>query len=111
MLTSLFEPIAKLDWSDIQAFLDQRLPEGERIDYKAELNPRVAESIGAMANTRGGIIVVGVEEDAEKKPVLPPKGISVDQIKGGSLGNFCRALLQPLYVPHHPYIATNWLKP
>ncbi len=104
MPTSLFDPSAKFDWSDIQAFLDQGLPESERIDYKVELNPRVAESIAAMANTRGGIVLVGVDEDAQKRPILPAKGISIDHIKGGSLGNLCHAGLQPLYVPPHVFV-------
>jgi hypothetical protein len=103
---SLFEPSGKpIPWADIQAFLDQKLPENERIEYKAELNPRVPESIAAMANTRGGIILVGVEGDAQHKPILPTKCISIAHVKGGTLGNLCHARLQPLFVPLHQFVS------
>jgi hypothetical protein len=57
------EPIDTCDWTRLEAFLSQRLPEDERLDYKDRIGPTTMETAAAMANTRGGTIIVGVRED------------------------------------------------
>jgi len=56
------EPIDTLDWARVDAFLGQRIAEDERLDYKDRVAPSFAETAAAMANGRGGTIVVGVRE-------------------------------------------------
>lgn len=93
-------PLANITWDDVFAFLARGEPEGPRLDYKRELNDKVAKSIGAMANTRGGLILVGVDEDPKtKKPKQHVRGIGPQHTAGGTLTNLCRKQLSPGHVP------------
>jgi ATP-dependent DNA helicase RecG len=70
---------------NIEALLRQRAIEGERVEYKAGWNPESAlHTICAFANDfhnlGGGYLVIGVEE-ANGRPVLPPKGMDPDCVE------------------------------
>lgn len=98
-------PPDEIRWSDVKSFLDGQFPEDARIDYKADMTDRITESIAAMGNTRGGVILVGVGEDPTKKtPLLPPPGISIQHQGGGTLVTHCQRRLQPVYVPPYAYV-------
>lgn len=91
-------PPRELKWQDVDQFLQLGLPEGDTLDYKKDFSEGVPATIAAMANTRGGIILIGVEEDTKtKKPAQRP-GIGAHHYGAGTLGNHCRRL-QPRYVP------------
>ena len=90
----------KLNWQDIEQFLHLNLPEGDTLDYKKDFSEGVPASIAAMANTRGGIIIIGVEEDTKTKKPTRVLGIGSHHYGSGTLGNHCRRL-QPRYVPPH----------
>ena len=63
-------------YADVEAFLKERIPEGLRLDYKREVPDRIERMISAMANSEGGLIVIGVDEErATRTPKLPPTGI------------------------------------
>lgn len=48
---------------DVQAFVDAKLNEGARLDYKgADLPEDLEDTVAAMASSEGGQIVLGVEE-------------------------------------------------
>lgn len=47
---------------ELRAFLEEHQAESERLDYKRDLNRSIADTLVAMANSDGGIIIVGVEE-------------------------------------------------
>lgn len=69
---------------NLDALLHQRAIEGERVEYKAGWNPESAlHTICAFANDfhnlGGGYLVIGVEE-ANGRPVLPPKGIDPERV-------------------------------
>ena len=65
-------------YADVEAFLAESIPEGLRLDYKREVPPNIERTIAAMANSEGGVIVIGVDEDrATRKPQLPPAGIDL----------------------------------
>lgn len=64
----------RLTTADIQRYLDDRVPEGPRLDYKGDTwHPRkgegweakheCAKDVAAFANHRGGHILVGISED------------------------------------------------
>jgi hypothetical protein len=76
---SIFDvPASAIDGPLVDSFLAEQFAEGLNIDYKRQLGPTVFETVSAMANTYGGVIFVGVDEDKSEdppKPVLPPHGI------------------------------------
>jgi hypothetical protein len=59
---------------ELSGFLDLKLHESELLDYKQDLSGDVTPTLAAMANTEGGTIVVGVEEDSKTKTPLHAKG-------------------------------------
>jgi len=69
---------------NINDLLTARTVEWERLEFKAGWNPEEAmHSLCAFANDfhnlGGGYIVLGIE-DKDGRPVLPPKGLRVNQI-------------------------------
>lgn len=52
---------------DLDRYLELKLHESERLDYKQDLSGDVSQTVAAMANTDGGTIIVGVEEDPKTK--------------------------------------------
>ena len=67
----------------INDLLNKSIIESDRIEFKADFNPEpILRTICAFANDfhnfGGGYIVIGIEEN-NGKPILPPKGISLDR--------------------------------
>jgi predicted HTH transcriptional regulator len=74
-------PLSEQGYSDLNAFLEQQVGEGLTLDYKRELtdSPRnrgeLCRDVSALANSQGGTIVYGVDEQgSDRTPVLPPHG-------------------------------------
>lgn len=67
--------IDKINWHDIEEFCSQGIPEGAYLDYKKDFPSHLEKTIAAMANTLGGVILIGVEENDENKPKTPIDGI------------------------------------
>jgi hypothetical protein len=66
----LNKPINTFKFEDIVAFCKEGIPEGIQIDYKREIPSKgLAKHFASFSNTRGGVIIVGVEED--KKSGVP----------------------------------------
>ena len=65
------KPIDEINWDDVAAFCEQRIPEGSYLDYKEDFPRSLEKTIAAMANTIGGVILIGVAEDQESKPQVP----------------------------------------
>lgn len=68
-------PINQITWDDISAFCEQQKPEDSYLDYKKDFPDRLEATIAAMANTIGGVILIGVEEEKDSKPKAPIAGI------------------------------------
>lgn len=65
-------------YADVEAFLAEKPPENLRLEYKREVTDRIARTIAAMANSEGGLIIIGIEEEGKTgKPKLPPAGIDL----------------------------------
>src|SRR5689334_3972286 len=84
--------------------------EWERIEFKEGWNPEsIIHSIGAFANDinnwGGGYIIIGIEED-NGRPVLPPKGLAVDQIDAiqKKLIELCRMMTPDYYPVPYPTV-------
>lgn len=67
--------IDTITWHDVLEFCGQRPAEGATLDYKQDFPADLAKTLAAMANTLGGLVLIGVSEDAQSRPQLPPPGI------------------------------------
>ncbi len=61
----LNKPIETFGFDDIAAFCEEGHIEGIQLDYKRELPKDLAKHFAAFSNTRGGVIIAGVDEDKE----------------------------------------------
>ncbi len=68
-------PINTITWAEIEDFCNQQIKEGANLDYKENFPNDLAKTLAAMANTFGGIILIGIEETENNTPKLPIKGI------------------------------------
>ena len=100
---SLFgSPSDVITWGDIKSFLDQQNEETSVLDYMEIRSDKdfdgVLQTIVAMANTDGGIILAGVSKNPNEtnKPGDP---VGIDPKLIDSLKNKCRSLLQPAFLP------------
>lgn len=60
----LTKSLSSLTYDDIVTFSKEKNPEGIQLDYKKEFPDKgLAKIIASFANTRGGIIIIGIEED------------------------------------------------
>jgi predicted HTH transcriptional regulator len=71
-LTIFGRPLYNVMYQDVIAFCALQKKEGINLDYKRDLSSSkpIVKTIAAFANTRGGYIVIGVE-DEDDKPKLP----------------------------------------
>jgi predicted HTH transcriptional regulator len=60
---------------DVQSLVDERIPEGQRLDYKEQLplerdadRAELAKDVSGMANAVGGLLIYGVAEDDSDEP-------------------------------------------
>lgn len=76
MQTSIFgKPLGEVTIQDVKIFCSKQIKEGINLDYKRDLTSRsLLKTMAAFANTRGGYIIVGVD-DKDDKPILPIEGI------------------------------------
>jgi hypothetical protein len=99
MFTSKLEEIT---YEKIKRFCEEQNPEGETIEYKGDFPSNLEKSISAMANTYGGIILIGVEADKTKNtPILPIKGIDLKKGLEEKVTSIC---LRNIYPPYFPLV-------
>ncbi len=60
----LNKPIESFKFEDVVAFCEKGYREGFQIDYKRDYSSKgLSKHIVALSNSRGGVIIIGVEED------------------------------------------------
>ena len=71
----LVKPLPALTLEDVQALVDERIPEGQRLEYKEALSldrdndrAELAKDISGMANAQGGLLIYGIAEDDSDEP-------------------------------------------
>lgn len=95
-------PIDQINWAAVEAFCAQGVVEGTYLDYKIDFPNDLARTIAAMANTLGGIIIIGVDEQADGKPVLPIAGVA---LQPGVAEKVTNTVLDSLTPPVFPEVA------
>ena len=90
MLNPYSGDLGSLTRADLEGFLaltapdEQRPTEGTTLDFKLKLPDDVGVLVAAMANTYGGLIIVGVESDKHRRNIptgLPGQVFTVSDIK------------------------------
>lgn len=93
--------LTKITYDAIQKFCDQKIPEGQKIEYKASFPERInlERSICALGNTLGGIIFIGVK--ADKKTNIPESipGIPLKEGLEETIINKCLSWINPPLIP------------
>ncbi|AKM82542.1 TPA: hypothetical protein DD449_01620 [Candidatus Berkelbacteria bacterium] len=60
----LLKPINSFTFQDVSDFCSEGYLENVQLDYKKDFSPKgVAKHFASFSNTRGGLIIFGVEED------------------------------------------------
>jgi predicted HTH transcriptional regulator len=72
------ENIAFKSIDDIKQFLDSGVREGTLLEFKEQFPKRLDKAISSMANTYGGLILIGVEETTTGGGVVPIKGVILE---------------------------------
>ncbi|MBD0327999.1 MAG: ATP-binding protein [Pyrinomonadaceae bacterium] len=75
-------PLSEQHYTDVVAFLQQRIGENLTVEYKRELSTstnkdrsELCKDVSAFANSQGGTVFYGVDEDQpDRTPRLPPYG-------------------------------------
>jgi hypothetical protein len=103
MLYSL--PIDEIGFEHIQGFCEEDREESAILDYKADWPKNLEKTIAAMANTSGGIILVGVaERSGTRRPELPIAGVTVDAGVDGLKQKVTSTAYRAIYPPVFPEV-------
>ena len=70
-------PLEKLTIQNIEDFLKSGAREGTLLEFKEQFPNKLEKTISSMANTFGGMILIGVEETTTGGGVVPIKGLSL----------------------------------
>ncbi|MBI3271741.1 MAG: ATP-binding protein [Planctomycetes bacterium] len=98
------KPIDQITTQDVERFCSEGVAENVRVEYKREFSSRddikqVAKEVAAFANTQGGTILFGVEEDEKRKPKLPLTGIDPAPEPDDRITKICLVSIYPPIVP------------
>lgn len=61
------KPLSEVNYNDLEEFLALRRAEGEDLDYKQAWDDKIVRDVSAMANTAGGDLLVGVQEERDER--------------------------------------------
>jgi hypothetical protein len=76
--SSIFgKTLSAITYSDIVQFCEKQIKESIYLDYKKDFSSpeNIAKTIAAFANTLGGWLIIGVEDNGDDLPSLPSTGI------------------------------------
>lgn len=82
--------------ADVVSFCDLQEKEGLRLDYKREIPPKLANIVAAFANTRGGLVLLGVKADkVDNIPNRPLSGMAKDIGIEEKITSMCLSKIYP----------------
>jgi hypothetical protein len=84
-------------FDDVQTFC-QQFPEGVRVEYKSDL-VQIDKIVASLANTVGGLFVVGVRTDNRNMPVFPIEGIPAKKGIEEQVTQIAHTAIQPGLTP------------
>lgn len=95
--------ISELTYSDLAAFLDSNTPECQYVDYKKDFPSDLAKSVAAMANSIGGLVLIGIKTvgEVDNQPGLPGEisGINNPEQLTNKTEKKCGNLIYPPILP------------
>jgi Predicted transcriptional regulator containing an HTH domain and an uncharacterized domain shared with the mammalian protein Schlafen len=89
---------SQIDLAMVQDFLALRLRESFTVDYKRKGTDKILEAVAAMANTYGGLVLVGVAQDPTHGE-LPGPVVGVDPGRKTELVNQMGSQYDPPWSP------------
>ncbi len=106
-------PLDKITFEDVQKFCARQIEEHGRLEYKRQLSSKdgpgaAAKIVSAMANTQGGIIIFGVEQEKapSKKPELQQDGGKLSESSRDAIAQACLDhLTPPMVTDIGPFLA------
>lgn len=103
------------EWSlaDVASVIEERLPEGQRLEYKRDLKldssrqkAELAKDISGLANADGGWLLFGIAEDESEEP-LPLEVVGVPAGLQTRLENVLDTVLEPVPSYHAATISLD----
>jgi hypothetical protein len=94
-------PIENITIQDIEQFLQSGVKEGTLLDFKEQFPNKLEKTISSMANTFGGIILIGVEETTTGGGMVPIKGLP---LKPGLRETVIQIGINSIYPPLIPEV-------
>jgi len=91
--------ISKIIFDDIEAFFNLKIREGLRLEYKSDFPSDLSKYIVAMANTAGGIILIGISANQTTNEPEEISGISLVKGLEERVINICESNIKPILIP------------
>lgn len=77
------KPLHQITYDDIDQFVNEQWPEGKTVDYKRDLyggkdddKKELLKDVSSFANTQGGDILIGVDEDKGLPTAIPGAAVA-----------------------------------
>lgn len=93
------KPLHELTFEDVVAFCKRGIPENKQLDYKYMLpknHEKFAKTIASFANSMGGTVIVGVQDDKNDKPSPPFTGIAYHEKVRNSIEDIIQTYIDPI---------------
>lgn len=97
-------PVNEIQFEDVVAFCSHQTREHARLEYKREFSGKdagkqIGKSVAALANTQGGILLIGVREESDGKPMKLPEGENLGNNPKAAVQSVCVHNVFPPIVP------------
>lgn len=90
--------IEEITFNDVVVFCNQQIRESINLDYKKDFPKDLEKTISAFANTVGGLIIIGVEEE-DSKPKSPFEGLEYKDSLSEQVTNIIISNIYPPFFP------------